>query len=163
MKDKLNIKFYKKWWFWLILILIILFAYFMIGDSLKKFNTANLEYELIKNGKTVSAREVVEKVAESLKTKDYEEIKKYLSTNCSFYESNKKYNIETCLASLDEYETYRIEQRKNSTENEETYRIYWNGWNYEETGQIIDLFMTKKVTREKITYEIYSLRFTNNN
>ena len=86
-----------------------------------------------------------------------------MSAECKFYNNEgQKYSLESCLEDLETYETYTIEQRGSNTKDSETYRIYWNGWNYEDTNQIIELYMEREVNKEEIIYEIQMVRFTDN-
>lgn len=79
-----------------------------------------------------------------------------------YYNSEQQYSLTSFLENLENYEDYMIEKRGNSIDDEETYRIYWNGLNYSNSSQIIDLYMRKKVKKDEITYEIYMIRLTDN-
>ncbi len=157
-------KFYKKWWFWLIVAFFVIFSLTSIIPAVQDLNKSKLEYRLIKEGKTTYANEIVEQVVENLKNNEIEEIKKYLSTDCKFFiVGNEKYSLETCLKDLEAYETHRIEKRGNDLKDIETYRIYWNGWNIEDASQIITINLEREVNKEEITYEIEKIIFTDNN
>lgn len=157
-------KFYKKWWFWLIVSFFVLFSLVSIISAVQDLNKSKLEYKLIKENKITYANEIVEEVAENLKNNKIEEIKKYLSTNCKFYVvGSEKYSLERCLEDLETYETYRVEKRGNDLKDKETYRIYWNGWNIEDASQTINIYLEKKINKEEITYEIEKIIFVDNN
>ena len=76
--------------------------------------------------------------------------------------NNERVKLEDCLEKLDKYNNHTIEERGNDLKDQETYRILWNGTNYENTNQIITLFLKKKIESDKVTYEIIKIIFTNN-
>ncbi len=156
-------KFYKKWWFWLIVCALIWLCYSMLAPELKNMNKLKLESRLIQENKITYGKETVEKFAEYLKNKNYYEIKKILSDNCIFYkDNNKKQTLESCIGDIKEREQYKIEKRENDIKDEETYRIYWDGNNSENAKKVISLFLRKNVKKDKIVYEIYQINFNNN-
>ena len=120
--------------------------------------------KLSEEGKIVSAREVTNKFKDALKDMNYSEVNYLLSDDCKmYYNSEQEFVLARFLENFEDYEDYMIEKRNNSMEDEETYRIYWNGLNYSNSSQIIDLYMRKKVKRDEIVYEIYMIRLTDNN
>lgn len=143
-----------------VIIVILIF----IISGIKGIGETNHEIKLLEEGKTVSAKEVANKFAESIKNKNYKEASQYLSGECEFYNNNgKQINLDQCLKGIEEYSTYEIEERGNtSIEERKTCRILCNGSKYENTNQIITLSMEKKVNKDEITYEIYTVNFTDN-
>lgn len=154
-------KFYKKWWFWLIVAFFVIFSLTSIIPAVQDLNKSKLEYRLIREGKITYANQIVEQVVGNLKNNEIEEIKKHLSSGCILYHNvgNQVYSLERCFENVEAYETHRIEKRGNALENKETYRIYWNGWNTEESSQIIDIYLEKVINKEEITYEIEMIIF----
>lgn len=147
-----------------IILLFIVIVAFIPGliKSRKELNELKKESELLKEGNYISDYECVKNFAEYLKSKDLENIKKLLSSNCLFYNTGICNSIELCFENLEEYETYRIEKRSNDISNEETYRIYWNGWNVDEAKQIITLILKKQITTEEVTYKIKRITLSEN-
>ncbi len=147
-------------------LLVICLLIFVPGiiESKKELDTAKLEYNLIKEGKTISASDIAEKFTILLSEKRYNEANTYLSENCKLFDSNnnERVKLEDCLEKLDKYNNHTIEERGNDLKDQETYRILWNGTNYENTNQIITLFLKKKIESDKVTYEIIKIIFTNN-
>lgn len=162
-KEEKNNK--KTVWVAIIIGIIILIPFVcMLFDGQKELDKAKLEGKLLQEGKIVTAKEVTEKFKENLKNKNYDKIKNYLSDDYRiYYNLEQKYNLESFLGNLEKYEEASMEKRGNSVAGEETYRIYWNGWKYEDSSQIIDLFMKKNVKEDEIVYEIYMIRLTDNN
>ena len=162
MKEKNN----KAIWIVGAILLILVLMIFMPGliESQQRLETSKREYNLIQEGKTISASDVVEDFTLLLSNKKYNEASKYLSSDCKLIDSQNKerVNLEYCLEKLNNYNSYRIERRGNSVQNEKTYRILWNGTRYENTNQIITLFLRRKVKTNEVTYEIFRLTFTDN-
>ena len=133
-------------------------------NSKKSLEEEKLQLKLVKEGKIVYAQEVTEKFANSLKNKNYNEISKYISDNCKFYNNDgQQRSLEQCMKELEEYSNHRIEARGDTNRDDiKTYRIYWNGTNYENTKQIIMLQMNRKVKKDEIIYEITDVKFTDN-
>lgn len=148
------------------IILIITLLIFVPGliENKKSLDTAKKEYNLIKEGKTVSARNITEQFAALLSNKKYEEANKYLSKDCEMFDSknHKRVKLEYCLEDLSNYISYTIEQKGNDLKNQETYRILLNGTKYENTNQIITLYLRKKIEADEVTYEIFRIIFTDN-
>lgn len=147
-------------------ILVIVLMIFLPGlfESKKSLDTVKHEYNLIEEGKTVTAREITEEFTKLLSVKNYDEANKYLSNDCKLIDSNntERVKLEYCLEKLAVYNSYTIEKRGNDLKNQETYRILWNGTTYENTKQIITLNLRKKVNKQEITYEIIRVIFTDN-
>lgn len=162
MKEKNN----KAIWIVGAILLILVLMIFMPGliESQQRLETSKREYNLIQEGKTISASDVVEDFTLLLSNKKYNEANKYLSSDCKLIDSQNKerVNLEYCLEKLNNYSSHEIERRGNSIQNEETYRILWNGTRYENTNQIITLFLRRKVKTNEVTYEIFRLTFTDN-
>lgn len=148
------------------IILIIILIIFVPGliENKKNLDTSRHAYELIKEGKTISSSEITEQFATLLSNKRYDEASKYLSKDCEFYDSDnhKRVKLEYCLEELDECSSYRTEKRGNELKDQETYRILWNGTSYENTNQIVTLFLRKKIESDQVTYEIFRVIFTDN-
>lgn len=134
-------------------------------DSKKELDTAKLEYNLIQEGKTVSAEDISEKFAILLSKKKYDEASTYLSEDCKLVDSDghERVKLDYCLEELNKYSSHVIEKRGNDLKDQKTYRILWNGTSYENTSQIITLYLKKKVKSNEVTYEIFRVIFTNNN
>lgn len=145
------------------IILLLIFVPYLI-DSKKSLDTTKLEYNLIQEGKTVSAKDISEQFAMLLSEKKYDEASTYLSEECKLIDSNnrERVKLEYCLEELNIHSSHTIEKRGNDLKDQETYRILWNGTSYENTKQIITLFLRKKVKSDKVTYEIFRVIFTDN-
>lgn len=145
-------------------IIIIIPLMISLINSKKSLDAEKLESKLLREGKVVSAKTVADNFAKELQNNNYSELKKYLSDSYKLIDSenNERANLEYCFEKLNKIENYTIEHRGNSIKDEETYRIMCNGTKYENTYQIITLFMRKKVKKEEITYEIYRVIFTDN-
>lgn len=147
----------------ILIIILILFVPGLLEDK-KALDLSKQEYNLIKEGKTVTARDIAEEFANLLSVKKYDETSKYLSNDCKLIDSNNKERVklEYCLEKLVTYNSYTIEKRGNDLKDQETYRILWNGTNYSNTNQIITLYLKKKITTDQRTYEIFRIIFTDN-
>lgn len=146
------------------LIPIILIIGMFIVSGIKEISETNHEIKLLEEGKTVSAKTVAEEFAKELQNNNYNTLKSYLSTDCKIIDSNndERANLKYCFEELNKIENYTIEHRGNSLEDQETYRILCNGTKYEDTSQIITLYLRRRVKKEEITYEIYMVKFTDN-
>lgn len=158
-KEETKKVFYKSWKFWGVIVLLII----ILAPAIKDIMEINHEMKLSEEGKIVSAREITNRFKDALKDMNYSEVNYLLSEDCKmYYNSEQQYRLTSFLENLENYEDYMIEKRGNSIDDEETYRIYWNGLNYSNSSQIIDLYMRKKVKKDEITYEIYMIRLTDN-
>lgn len=145
-------------------IIILIPSVISFINTKKELDIGRLESKLLKEGKVVSAKTVADSFAKELQNNNYNDLESYLSKDCKLIDSsnNERANLKYCLEKLNKIESYVIERRGNRIKDEETYRIMCNGTNYENTNQIVTLYMRKKVKKEEITYEIYMVKFTDN-
>lgn len=144
-------------------LILIVFVPGLVEDK-QNLDLLKQEEKLLKEGKVVSVSDTVEQFAELLANKDYEEADKYLLDNCEMFDTNnnKRVKLEYCLEKLSNHNSHTIEKRGNSLKDQETYRILWNGTKYEDTKQIITLYLSKKITSNEIIYKISKIIFTDN-
>lgn len=160
--------------FIMLIIIFIIIAIGMTSTTSKEQDEINHENELISQGKTKNASEIIEEVAELLKNRDMIKFNEYLSDNFIYlgknnYESKTIDKLFTDLQYLSS--SYDIEERGNDLEDKETYRIYWNvveqNKNLGRTNQYyclqkITITLKKVVKEDVITYEIEKIILTDN-
>lgn len=147
-----------------------------ISDSIESDNEAKHEAQLIEEGKTKSANDVINEIAEILKNCDEAKLKEYVAENFEYSDNDRNHSkyIDNFLRDLSIYSSsYEIERRGNDIKDKETYRIYWNiveenrDNGVDKTSQYYCLqkitIMLKRVIKEDIiTYEIEKIILTDN-
>lgn len=147
-----------------------------ISDSIESDKEARHEVQLIEEGKTKSASDVINEIMEILKNRDETKLEEYLAENFIYSDNdnNQSKYIDNFLSDLSIYSSsYEIERRGNEIQDKETYRIYWNiveenrDNGVDKTSQYYCLqkitMMLKRVIKEDIiTYEIEKIILTDN-
>ena len=127
-------------------------------------------------GKTVSSVTVINEIIETLKTRQEDNLKKYLANDFKYYDNNNmehKY-VSSFIEDLKLLiSTYDLERRGDASSNDwATYRVYWNvveenkanGIKREERGyclQTITIMLKKATKQDVITYEIEKIVLKN--
>lgn len=141
----------------MILIALVIGCKFVLkGNAL--LDKTNLEYELIKQGKSTSDSEIIRKFAEELHSGNISKAKEYLANDCVIYDENSnKCSFEEYMSKIDTSTSYKYEKRGNSIKDEATYKISWN-----DGTEIQTIIMKKVVSKERVYYEIVECVLTIN-
>ncbi len=157
----------------IVLIVILIIFIVDLSNSKKELDTAELEYNLIQEGKVKSSDNVINEIVAILKNRDEEKLTNYLTEDFS-YINNSRYESKYINEFWNDLQylvdsNYDIEKRENSIETEETYFIYWNTNNLvtDRTDNLyclqkIRIYLRKLIEQNHITYKIYRIILTDN-